>query len=77
MACPTLTAGRSRRAYPWRGRITGEPGADKTSAAGAQISGFFGSAAASDFSLTADGVDYHGPNEWSFRRFILAQRSSR
>jgi hypothetical protein len=69
---PDPYGGAEQGAYPWRGRITGEPGADKTSAAGAQISSFFGSAAASDFSVAADGVDYHGPDEWSFRRFILA-----
>ena len=62
---------------PWRGRITtslaagvsGTP--DKTPAAAAEVEAFFGQAAVSDFSQTADGVDYTGPAEFSYRRFIL------
>jgi len=62
---------------PWRGRITldvapGRPGSpDGTSAADAQVAAFFGTAQASDF-MVADGeVTYSGPEEWSYRRFIL------
>jgi hypothetical protein len=64
-------------AYPWRGRITCTPApgragtADKTSAAATQIAAFFGAAAAGDFSIADDEVNYSGPAEWSFRRFIL------
>ncbi|MDJ0627292.1 MAG: glycoside hydrolase/phage tail family protein [Rhodobacter sp.] len=62
---------------PWRGRITlsiapgmaGSP--DGTAVADAEVAAFFGTAAVSDFTQTAAGVDYHGPAEWSFRRFIL------
>jgi hypothetical protein len=63
--------------YPWRGRITcspapGLPGSpDKTSAINSQINALVGTAQASDFSYTSTAVSYSGPNEWSFRRFIL------
>ncbi|MCP3969404.1 MAG: host specificity protein [Rhodobacteraceae bacterium] len=62
---------------PWRGRITlsvapGEIGSpDQTSAAAAEVAGFFGSAAVGDFTDTGGGVGYTGPAEWSYRRFIL------
>ncbi|MEV8465452.1 glycoside hydrolase TIM-barrel-like domain-containing protein [Fluviibacterium sp. DFM31] len=62
---------------PWRGRITtsiapGQPGSpDKTAAAATEVGAFFGSARASDFSISGDTVTYTGPNEWSLRRFIL------
>jgi hypothetical protein len=64
-------------ALPWRGRITGEkaPGIagspDGTSAAEAEVSAFFGTASASDFSVSPGTVSYSGPAEWSYRRFIL------
>jgi hypothetical protein len=70
-------------AYPWRGRITcdpapGRPGTvDKTAAAASQVNAFFGTAAASDITVILNGstnavfTGYSGPNEWSFRRFIL------
>ncbi len=64
-------------AFPWRGRITQHPAAgiagspDKTAGATAQIAAFFGTAARTDFSVAGDDVSYHGPDEWSFRRFIL------
>ena len=64
-------------ALPWRGRITlsaapglaGSP--DQTAAADAEVAAFFGQAAASDFQVSANGVNYTGPAEWSYRRFIL------
>ncbi|WP_295044390.1 glycoside hydrolase TIM-barrel-like domain-containing protein [uncultured Paracoccus sp.] len=62
---------------PWRGRITtsvapGRSGsADGTAAAKAEVDAFFGQAAAGDFSRDGDKVRYNGPNEWSYRRFIL------
>lgn len=66
-------------AFPWRGRITVSPAAgfvgtvDKTASAATQVSAFFGTAAVSDFSFngTTKVVNYTGPDEWSFRRFIL------
>ncbi|MBS8226722.1 baseplate multidomain protein megatron [Vannielia litorea] len=62
---------------PWRGRITqsvaaGRAGSpDGTAAADAEVADFFGSASALDFSVNGTRVSYAGPNEWSFRRFIL------
>ena len=56
--------GAGQPAYPWRGRITchpapGQPGSvDATAAAAGQVAAFFGSPAP-------------GPDEWSYRRFIL------
>jgi hypothetical protein len=63
--------------YPWRGRITcdpapGQPGSpDKTAACATQVASFVGSAAPEDFEIAGDTVLYSGPEEWSFRRFIL------
>jgi len=77
------TGDTSQPVYPWRGRITcdpapGRPGtADKTSAATGQIALFFGTASPSDIavsvnsSTSAVSTSYSGPDEWSFRRFIL------
>ena len=62
---------------PWRGRITtskapGQPDSpDQTVAATMQVANFFGAAQPGDFSPTANGVNYNGPDEWSMRRFIL------
>ncbi|MEM9708434.1 MAG: glycoside hydrolase TIM-barrel-like domain-containing protein [Pseudomonadota bacterium] len=62
---------------PWRGRITSSLAAgvagspDKTLAAADEVDAFFGTATVSDFSATADGIDYTGPAEYSYRRFIL------
>lgn len=62
---------------PWRGRITASkaPGVagspDKTAGAAAEVAAFFGTARASDFSVGNGAVLYNGPNEWSYRRFIL------
>ncbi len=64
-------------ALPWRGRITlslapGQAGSpDQSAAAEAEVATFFGSAAPGDFTVTADGVDYTGPAEFSYRRMIL------
>ena len=64
-------------ALPWRGRITtslapGRPGTpDRTPAADAEVAAFFGTARAADFSLEGERVVYAGPDEWSYRRFIL------
>ena len=64
-------------ALPWRGRITssvaaGRPGSpDGTAAAAGEVAAFFGHAAPSDFQVTGTAVGYTGPEEWSYRRFIL------
>jgi hypothetical protein len=74
---PDPYGGAAQAAFAWRGRITGSiapgrPGTvDLTPAAGDQIAAFFGTAAASDFTVDWRGVTYSGPAEWSFRRFIL------
>ncbi|WP_108484063.1 baseplate multidomain protein megatron [Oceaniglobus ichthyenteri] len=62
---------------PWRGRITtsvapGRAGTpDKTAQAAAEVAAFFGQAQPGDFTVTDQGVDYTGPSEFSYRRFIL------
>ena len=62
---------------PWRGRITtslapglaGTP--DRTAAAAAEVAAFIGTATAAHFALSGNTITYSGPNEWSYRRFIL------
>lgn len=62
---------------PWRGRITTSKAAgllgspDETAVASNEVAAFFGTAAVGDFIPHSDGVDYSGPAEWSYRRFIL------
>lgn len=64
-------------AMPWRGRITtsvapGRAGSvDGTSAAADEVQAFFGHAEPEDFERIGTTVHYNGPNEWSYRRFIL------
>lgn len=64
-------------ALPWRGRITtskapGRPGSpDETAAAEAEVAAFFGTASASEFTVSSDTVAYSGPDDFSYRRFIL------
>jgi hypothetical protein len=76
-ALPDPYGGAAQASYPWRGRITASiaPGLpespDRTEAAGDEIAAFVGAAAPTDFSLTAGGVGYVGPDEWTFRRMIL------
>lgn len=66
-------------AYPWRGRITCDPGprqagtVNGTAALLTQINAFFGTAQASHFSLDGSRPIYQGPPEWSYRRFVLHQ----
>ena len=75
------TGAGDQPAYPWRGHITvspapGQPGTpDKTSAAVTDLAAFVGSAAPAHFSTSSSAVSYSGPNEWSFRRFILHMAS--
>jgi hypothetical protein len=62
---------------PWRGRITlsvapgrlGSP--DGTSAAAAQVAAFFGTVGPGHFQISPGSVSYSGPDEWSYRRYIL------
>ncbi|MCP4824706.1 MAG: host specificity protein [Shimia sp.] len=62
---------------PWRGRITSsvafgrEGSPNGTAQADAEVAAFFGTATAADFSVAEDEVHYTGPEEWSYRRFIL------
>ena len=62
---------------PWRGRITasiapGQPGSpDQTATVDAEVAAFFGTAQPGDFNATSSTVNYSGPTEFSYRRFIL------
>lgn len=62
---------------PWRGRITlsqapGRPGSpDQTGQAVTEVAAFFGTAAVGDFQGNGTSVDYSGPQDWGYRRFIL------
>ena len=62
---------------PWRGRITTSiaPGradtTDSTEAAVDEVATFFGQADGDDFTADGQKITYHGPAEWSYRRFIL------
>ncbi|MFD1795826.1 host specificity protein [Paracoccus aurantiacus] len=62
---------------PWRGRITAEvaPGRDGSPDGTAEnveaIGKFFGTGSPADFSIKGEHVVYSGPDEWSYRRFIL------
>ncbi len=55
--------------FPWRGRITSD--ADLSAGAAADVAAFVGAAEASDFTVADGAVTYSGPDEWSFRRFVL------
>lgn len=56
--------------FPWRGRLAPYSGAG-TRAARDDIERFFGLAEPRDFTIAGGEVLYSGPNEFSFRRFIL------
>lgn len=74
---PNPYGGTGQPPYPWRGRITCDsaPGVagtvDKTATCATQVASFVGAAAVSDFHLSGETITYTGPNEWTFRRFIL------
>lgn len=71
------TGASEQPAYPWRGRITcsiapglaGTP--DKSVVVRAEIDAFVGTASPSDFTIEDGVVIYSGPDEWSYRRFVL------
>lgn len=68
--------GAAQPAFPWRGRITCTPApgragtVDKSSAAAAQVAAFFGTATASQFSVSGGTVSCTA-TDWGYRRFIL------
>ena len=74
---PNPYGGTGQPPYPWRGRITCDPApgevgtVDKTATCATQVAAFVGTAAPGDFAIDGDEVTYSGPDEWSFRRFIL------
>ena len=75
---PDPYGGPRQASYPWRGRMTCTPApmlpgtADRTPAARSQIAAFCGQAARSQFSATADSVEFAGnPGDWGYRRFVL------
>ncbi|PRY26223.1 putative tail protein [Aliiruegeria haliotis] len=71
------TAAPGQAHLPWRGRITTSvaPGLpdtpDQTPQAADEVRAFFGNAAPTDFWINGQTVQYYGPPEWSYRRFIL------
>lgn len=74
---PNPYGGTGQPAYPWRGQITCNPAIgqggtpNKTSGVTTQVASFFGAAVPSNFSIVNGAIVYTGPNEWSFRKFIL------
>lgn len=79
-AQPDPWGGDEQPVLPWRGRITTSIApslsgtTDGTDAARVEVKAFFGSADAKDFSvekINDEEVRIKGPDEWSYRRFIL------
>jgi len=66
-ALPDPSGSGTQGAYPWRGRIAPEAGQDVA----AEIAAFVGTAQVSDFAVVDGAVQYSGPEEWRWRRFIL------
>ena len=72
-----LTGGASQPPYPWRGRINCDPAPGRagtvegTAAAQNQVQAFMGNCLASHFAISAAGVSYFGPVEWTLRRLVL------
>ncbi|MTH77212.1 baseplate multidomain protein megatron [Paracoccus aestuariivivens] len=71
------TGASNQPVMPWRGRITtsvaaGHTGSPAgTEAAAVEVARFFGAAQPAHFTRTGDRITYSGPDEWSYRRFIL------
>lgn len=57
--------------YPWRGRIRPSSDTATDGSVAAQISSFLGSATPGHFSAGTSIPVYSGPDEWTYRRFIL------
>lgn len=68
-ALPDPYGAAEQAAFPWRGRITSEN--DMSAGAQADIDTFFGDCEPADFGHEGEEVVYSGPDETSFRRFIL------
>ena len=74
---PNPYGGTGQPVFPWRGRITCDPApnvsgtVDKTDAAATQVQTFFGTSSVDDFTQSATGVAYSGPDEKTYRRMIL------
>lgn len=76
-ALPDPYGQTEQAAQPWSGLITASVAAalggaiDGTAAADAEVAAFFGFAEASDFSTSLGQIDYTGPSQGGYRRFIL------
>jgi hypothetical protein len=76
-ANPDPYGGAEQAAHPWRGRITCYPAPGRTgsvdlsASAANQVANFVGTCAVSDFAIDGETVTYSGPDEWSYRRFVL------
>jgi len=69
---PDPYGGSAQGAFPWRGRISCYPqSADHSDAVIEQIDSFFGTAQPPDFGALNGLPNYTGPEEFSYRRFIL------
>ena len=69
---PDPYGGTEQAPFPWRGRISCHPlSAENTNAVTAQISDFFGNCLPSHFGTENGLPNYSGPDEFSYRRFIL------
>lgn len=74
---PDPYGGAEQARFPWRGRISchpapGQAGSpDGTATAQSEVEAFFGTAQASDFTVSGAKVSYSGPAEWGLNRFIL------
>ncbi|MBV0891943.1 glycoside hydrolase/phage tail family protein [Paracoccus sp. Z118] len=66
-----LTGTGEQAVMPWRGRITCDFRNVLSARAEAEVEAFFGRAAPGDFAVRDGRVVYAGPDEWSYRRFIL------
>ncbi|MDG2043372.1 MAG: glycoside hydrolase/phage tail family protein [Maricaulis sp.] len=74
---PDPWGGAAQAAFPWRGRISCDPGpgqtgtVDQTADAAAQVAAFFGSAEAADFTVSGGQVSCAAGADWGLNRFIL------
>lgn len=71
------TGGAGQAAYPWRGRITCNPGPgqagspDQSVAVNTQIANFNGDADVGDFSAGINSVNFADGADWGYRRMFL------